>query len=317
MLVTGRDRKITEFNDPLFVPNGKVWLSGHDSEVLSACVKQPSLFVTTTVSGEIGFWELKTGQLIKKHEARMMSDNISKATRSNMSLSMGSMISSQSRNSITHKNRKNSVDDEMNSADKEKAPKTSMSTPKEHYEAVASLFLEARPEAMGLGTLLISTRNGVVQLWCTYKVPKYVAQFTAIHMNDDYVTAMATDLKNDYLLTSFNSGYMKTWHILNFGLPRNVIRPMSIQVLRLQFPFLLDSLFVGRAERAANKNLSGPLLVSSYRAHLQCIHHIEYIDEHELVVSNSEDKKIRIWTLSGHYVGTFGEFRNSYVFYPM
>lgn len=178
-------------------------------------------------------------------------------------------------------------------------------TPRKHYEAVTVHILSARPEHDKIGTLLVATRNGVVQLWRTYRVPKYVAQFMAAHVDGDYVTAMASDPANQYLFTSFDSGYLKTWHIANFGVGEDV-HGSSLPLLRLRFPFLLNTFFVGRAQRAV-KSQTIPMLVNSYRAHLQKIQHVEYVAKLELIFTSSVDKSIRVWALAGHYVGTLGE----------
>lgn len=316
MLVTGWDHRITEFNEPLKMSNGKVWLKSHNDVVLSACAKWPSLFVTTSLAGKISFWRLETGQLIKQHSARIKPIVGLKRTVSGSRMSAISRGSASQRStSLTSITSFKSITEGVNLDTREERLRrlNVKYTPKENFAAVASMFLRNRSDENQAGNLLISTRNGIVQIWCTYKVPKYVDHFTAVHLDGDYVTAMASDPKNDYLLTSFNSGYVKTWYIANFGQPHTAVRPVSMPLLRLRFPFLLGSLFIGRAEQAAAKNASGPLLVSSYRAHLRSVCNIEYADEQELVVTSSLDQNIRIWTLAGHYVGTLGESRRSFV----
>lgn len=305
ILATGFDKLVTEFNDPLSVSKGKVWLSSHDEAVLSACVKLPSLFVTTSRDGVMGFWRLETGQLIKKYKARMRPDSRKSSTSSKSQTASASM--SKSTMSFIGSR---IIDSGVPESKEERHKRLYIKqTPREHYAAVATHFLRARPEDTNVGTLLVATRNGVVQIWCTYKVPEYMGQFMAIHIVDDYVTAMASNRNSEYLFTSFESGYVKTWMITNFGQPKHshtVVGP-NIASLRLRFPFLIDMFFMGRAERAASKNAAGPRLVNAYKAHLQRISHVEYIDKMELVITSSTDNMIRIWTLAGHYVGTLGE----------
>lgn len=43
------------------------------------------------------------------------------------------------------------------------------------------------------------------------------------------------------------------------------------------------------------------------RAHTKAINSIEYVDDSSVVISASSDCAIRVWTLSGEYIGTFGE----------
>lgn len=305
MLVTGWDRRITEFNDPLLVSGGKVWLSGHNDEaVLSACVKSPSLLVTTSRAGMMGFWRLETGQLIRMYRVRTKPD----VAKHGRFVEIGSSISSMASQAVMVDGT-GDADDETSSRRSDAATKHA---PRENgaTAAVASHFLRGRPEAQRVGTLLVATRDGAVQLWCTYRVPKYVARFVATHLNDDYVTAMASDPRSDYLFTSFDSGYLKTWYVTNFGVrPRAVVRP-SMPVLRSRFPFLLETFFVGSAAAAANP--AGPMLVNSYRAHVRRIRHVEYVAGLQLVVTSGADKSVRVWTLAGHYVGTLGTFPCAY-----
>lgn len=300
VLVASWDRQVTEFNNPLIRSNGKVWRLNHNEALLSLCVKIPSLLVTTSRSGELGFWRLETGQLIKKHKVRMQPGG------TNYSKSLASVTSRMSTTSSFSK-----FTDASGGTDQTEKDESVKQMSVEHFAAVASHFLQGRPESQRSGDLAIATRNGVVQLWSTFKVPRYVAKFVAIHVKDDYVTAMNSDPKSNYLFTSLYSGYVKTWYIANFGAgyPRHSIPKFPMLSLRLRFPFLLDSsLFIGRAQRAAtSKNPNGPLLVNSYRAHTKHINHIEYIDRLEIVVTSSVDKNIRLWTLAGQYVGTLGE----------
>ncbi|XP_043944952.1 EF-hand calcium-binding domain-containing protein 8 [Protopterus annectens] len=50
-----------------------------------------------------------------------------------------------------------------------------------------------------------------------------------------------------------------------------------------------------------------PELLCSWRGHLRAIVQVEYVDRFKLIVTASYDCNIRLWTLSGSYIGTFGE----------
>lgn len=98
--------------------------------------------------------------------------------------------------------------------------------------------------------------------------------------------------------------------------------------LRHQFPFLINTLWNGRAKRTVQhrRERSDLLLVNSYRAHKNMtVNGVVYIDTCKLVVrfgkivvvylalnvnvrfvSSSTDHSVRIWTLSGRYIGTLG-----------
>ena len=55
------------------------------------------------------------------------------------------------------------------------------------------------------------------------------------------------------------------------------------------------------------KTLNYPTLLISYRAHLRPITSINYVDDRELVLTASVDCTIRLFTLTGRYVGCFGQ----------
>ncbi|KAG7306466.1 hypothetical protein JYU34_009101 [Plutella xylostella] len=75
--------------------------------------------------------------------------------------------------------------------------------------------------------------------------------------------------------------------------------------LRLEFPFLWHDRVEGRAKRRV-RDQPLPLLLNSYRAHLRCITSMAYVDEHKLLYTGSADYSVRVWRLSGEYLGTLG-----------
>lgn len=204
--MTDWNGRVTEFNDPLKISEGKVWLKGHDDAVLGACVQWPSMLVTTSRDGKIGFWRLETGQLKKTYSARTKPDTAK--TIGGSIVSGANFVRSSLMDQAAMDTVKRSAHGSQRSA------------------AVACHLLRARPQASGVGTLLVATRNGIVQLWCTHKVPAYVAQFKAAHSDGDYVTSMASDDRSTYLFTSFDSGYVKTWLVVNFGQRSSVDGPL-------------------------------------------------------------------------------------------
>ncbi|XP_050531168.1 WD repeat-containing protein on Y chromosome-like isoform X2 [Daktulosphaira vitifoliae] len=302
VLVSSWDKRITEFNDPLLVSKGKRWLVSHEESILTMSVKLPSMLVTTSYAGKVGFWRLETGQMIKFYGLKMKPDSRGNlrgyGTNKNQISSMN-LSSIQTQDSHFVKG--------TNSSGLFETRETTLQrlgvkfTPKEYHAATSSHFLRGRQDATRVGNLLIATRNGVIQIWSTFKIPTYLAQFKAIHIEGDYVTSMASDDKSHYLFTCFTTGYVKVWFIINFGVVNK--QAISMPLLRLRFSFLINSFFVGRAERAA-RNEQNIILVSSYQAHLGCIRHIEYVQHVKMVVTSSVDMSIRLWTINGHYIGT-------------
>lgn len=48
-------------------------------------------------------------------------------------------------------------------------------------------------------------------------------------------------------------------------------------------------------------------MVKCWRAHIQNVSSIEYIETAKIIISCSSDCTIRVWTPDGKYIGTFGQ----------
>jgi hypothetical protein len=86
---------------------------------------------------------------------------------------------------------------------------------------------------------------------------------------------MATTTNNVYLVTADHHGYMSVWNIKTYCL----VKPSS----------------------------KSPPLTAKWRAHVDHITCIEYIEEHNLLLTSCVDCCVRLWTVDGHYIGTFGQ----------
>lgn len=75
--------------------------------------------------------------------------------------------------------------------------------------------------------------------------------------------------------------------------------------LRLNFPFLLKTVFMGRAKRSV-RHQQLPMLLNSFKAHKRAVTCIAYIAKSNILLTSSSDHSVRMWTQSGRYVGTFG-----------
>ncbi|XP_014242723.1 WD repeat-containing protein on Y chromosome isoform X2 [Cimex lectularius] len=165
-------------------------------------------------------------------------------------------------------------------------------------------FLTTRGDNLEEGSLLASLQNGWVQLWSSNPEGGLVSTFYAIHVVGDYVTDMIANADNSFLFTGHAFGYVKIWHISNFGRAGPPIK-RSMPVLRLMFPFLIKDKIPGRAKRAA-KGQSEPVLLSSCRNHVSKVSHIELIEVNQIYITCGLDKAVRFWTYGGQYIGTLG-----------
>nr|CAD7445100.1 unnamed protein product [Timema bartmani] len=144
-------------------------------------------------------------------------------------------------------------------------------------------------------------------VWSHHSGGGHLGEFFTIHTPGDYVVSMATDPDNEYLFTGHTAGYVKTWLMKSYMVPEEHQSKVVMPKYRLQFPFLWKDRVEGRAKRAVREQPL-PILLSSYRAHLEAVTHIEYLAESRIVISSSSDHTVRLWTVGGRYVGTLGTF---------
>ncbi|XP_069507134.1 WD repeat-containing protein on Y chromosome-like [Ambystoma mexicanum] len=132
---------------------------------------------------------------------------------------------------------------------------------------------------------------------------------------------MCTDMNNQILLTGDSKGFIKIWDIESYckreGEVSNEKRrdekaPRTDQnSLCSLIPGYCRPSVPGRASSQPNTDvlaeriitLQTPDLLSSWRGHLKSISHMEYVDRFKLIVTASYDCNIRLWRLSGIYLG--------------
>lgn len=91
-----------------------------------------------------------------------------------------------------------------------------------------------------------------------------------------------------------------------FSIPEEAKITVNESELRLKYPFLIKDRFEGRAKRTARSTFKNPRLVNSYKGHLASVSVIVFINDTEIILSGSSDNSVRLWTISGRYIGTLG-----------
>lgn len=71
--------------------------------------------------------------------------------------------------------------------------------------------------------------------------------------------------------------------IFPFSIPKEEQQHINMPELRLQFPFMLQDKFMGRAKRTV-RALKNPLLVNSFKAHLASVITLIYMETQKLVL---------------------------------
>ncbi|KAG8230788.1 hypothetical protein J437_LFUL011352 [Ladona fulva] len=268
---------------------GKCWETRHTEELVCAVAYPPHMLATASYNGELVLWRIETAQAhrryhvanptsrfsldFKKHEQSREDNTNLMSFPSRVSVTSASSISTVSRQKrgITDKTKKVwcHILQNSNKVENKDEPK------EEHVD---------KSVVPGQGT-------------------GYLGSFSAIHSAGEYIAAMATDEKNEFLFTGDTAGYLKVWLLENFFTD---LQTNACIMYRKCFPFLLKDRFDGTAKKAVQKQLF-PVLLSSLRAHLRAITCIEYIPEAKIIVSCSSDCSVRLWTLGGCYIGTLGQ----------
>ncbi|KAJ8045382.1 WD repeat-containing protein on Y chromosome [Holothuria leucospilota] len=197
------------------------------------------------------------------------------------------------------------------------------------------LFLQSRPNDKDTATLMASGAEGWVRAWSIHHKGGLLGQFNAAHKPKESILTMATDSNNEFLITGDTMGYVKIWDISNYCIHQSGKSPTMEERETLahekaarekQFSFLkgntklkeLQGKVLEKAKTAFPKpppqtcpeeTLHWPPQLSSYRAHLKTITHVEYAEDKKLVITSSVDCSVRLWTLCGRYIGTFGQKR--------
>lgn len=203
-----------------------------------------------------------------------------------------------------------------------------------NYEAAVEciLFLAARNKENGdTASLLTSGAEGWVRAWSIHHQGGLLGQFNAAHKVGESVHTMSTDKKNHYLFTADSSGYVKTWDLTEYckkSMLTKSERQKRWVYLNKTFTyvrFTYDSVdppdtLISMERKPPNIGsrpppttslpkitTKWPFLVNSFRAHTKMVNHIEFVDSERLLITASSDCTIRVWTLEGRFIGTFGE----------
>ncbi|XP_041364011.1 WD repeat-containing protein on Y chromosome-like isoform X2 [Gigantopelta aegis] len=143
------------------------------------------------------------------------------------------------------------------------------------------LFLRARAlTRFSESAILVSSEGGTLHWWNIYSQKTELGYFYAPDSPDVSVLAMCTKPNNSILVTGDTHGIITIWDIMGY----------CTKALR-------------------NRVKTKPPIESCWRGHESAIVSVEYI-EHDagvFILSASTDKTARLWTLTGEYIGTFGQ----------
>ncbi|KAF5291198.1 hypothetical protein FQA39_LY14440 [Lamprigera yunnana] len=305
ILVIGWNRHVTEFSDTGGVGASKSWDTRHTEDVFCATANIPQTLATSTYNGELLLWRLETGQPYKRYNVVNPTGRITIEYKINKQEKkwIGSNPNSSNRISgtVSSFSKKFGVSKKISSipsvqVDIELAspearvkrlglmnvPETCV--PLRDLAVYCMIFLNSRPMEVGVATLLVAVENGTVQAWSHHPSGSFLTAFQAVHRPADYVVAMTTDEKNEFLFTGTLTGYIKVWLMVDY-FPSEPVK-VCMPKYRLLFPFLWKDLIDGRAKRAT-KGQPKPLLLSSYKGHMLPVSGMCYLNDAKILASFS------------------------------
>ncbi|XP_014311948.2 EF-hand calcium-binding domain-containing protein 8 [Myotis lucifugus] len=179
------------------------------------------------------------------------------------------------------------------------------------------IFLQSRPRLPQTAALLSSCIDGYIYAWSIYGYGGLLGKFRVDSggLGDVVVGAMATDENDCILVTGDSKGFIKIWDIDNYC---TVTDGHSSQLSGTnKFQFLIPKLVQPNLEYnipsdkkevvdGQTISLAPPMLLATWKGHLDSVADILYVDSYELVISAGHDRDIKAWRLSGDAVGTFG-----------
>ncbi|KAI9099891.1 WD40-repeat-containing domain protein [Phlyctochytrium arcticum] len=135
------------------------------------------------------------------------------------------------------------------------------------------LFLHSRLHLPKTGHLLSSGSDGYIRWWNTYQNELMLTHDGTPGRNEG-IFSMATNPTNTILVTGDTEGFISVWDI---------------------------------SETCMGTRPRGMIRTGIFRAHMRSVVSLDLMDGYDAVVSASTDCTVRVFTLQGHYIGTFGQ----------
>ncbi|CAH1274614.1 EFCAB8 [Branchiostoma lanceolatum] len=273
ILSVGWSRKIVLYDDSeadnMYVTANTSWKGGqaHKDDILCVAHCAPNLLATASFDGDLIVWSMETQKIFLRLRKGHHSRNSRRQSR--LPASAAESLSSQ--------------DMQDPQQPQEKRRKRSRHSYKGPTPVDQLLFLPKRATGRPSDcAILISSEAGTINWWCIYGTKHHMGYFYAPDTEEESVLGLATSPDNNVLVTGDTMGYIAVWDITDYCVK------MTDNLRRVK---------------------SRPPRLAFWRAHHSAVASVEYVD-HEVrpfVVSAGTDKTARLWTIEGHYVGTFGQ----------
>ncbi|PFX29987.1 WD repeat-containing protein on Y chromosome [Stylophora pistillata] len=340
IITVGWNRNVTIYKDcrnedPTEEEDPRVWPHFHDDDILSAAMYPTGLVATSSYDGLVKVWNIESGSVncrlhacdygLERTQSVIPAEVKRLVTHCNTVTETENRLKEEmSRNRSIYSDKKNrrctsmqsvgrlkncSVQkDRLENSQRRKSHLPDLSPLRSHESYHDSsvdkvIFLEKRENSFTTATLITSGSNGSVRAWsiCGGGLLGY---FTAAQGNHDSVLSMSTNGDNSMLITGDTAGFIKLWDISCYCISSGDQKPATPQQRKLS---LGNRRYSQKSSKAGGINTKPPPLVISFRAHLQPIVSLDFVDNRQLIITASKDASVRLWTQTGRYIGLFGQ----------
>ncbi|XP_034148330.1 WD repeat-containing protein on Y chromosome isoform X3 [Esox lucius] len=298
----------------------RVWNQYHTEDIYSMHADGKKMLVTASYSGDIVVWNIDSGQAFCRFNAYesprplLPIRVIDRAAVDRFKASVSQGLFDES-NQTQHRLSAGPSAPPSPQGDKDSSCGSAI-------KMIQVIFLCSRERNPDTAILLSSAADGFVYAWSTHHQGGLLGKFCAVHLEDTAVISMATDQQDQVLFTGDSAGYITLWDIERYSvcMPRDE-EGMTPQQKAVHLRSLIPAYCKVTGPRRVNTEartealggwsvcLTPPPLLNSWRGHLKGVVSVEYVERFQLVITASLDRDVRLWNVTGQYIGTFGQDR--------
>ncbi|XP_077980125.1 cilia- and flagella-associated protein 337-like [Glandiceps talaboti] len=284
ILSVGWSRQITLYDDSdsdnVFIKAQTNWKGGqvHKDDILSVDFCPPNLVATASFDGEIIVWSVETEKMFRRLR-RGQPSKVTRKLKQALSYMDGDSRPTTGNSQGSKTNSHSSRNSRPNSRHRHRHK-----LPKGFTAPVDKLLFLRHRSTQNIQdcAVLISSEAGYLHFWSIYGKQHDMGFFYASNSKDEEesVLAVCTNKDNSLLISGDTMGHIYVWDIEQYCL-----------------------------QPTREKDLDKPPLVCTWHGHDTAVVSVDFIvyDDQSFILTASTDQTARLWTLLGHYVGTFGQ----------
>ncbi|XP_039248319.2 WD repeat-containing protein on Y chromosome-like [Styela clava] len=338
IISSGWNKNVTVHHDSYTDESFRRMRMKHKDDVLSMDYhRQENILGTSSYDGEIYIWSLDVECVLLKfnmHVSILPIQEIKHGIGSNAKLTLPGRVSSSTQNAaqnnfvhlpvhlpwvVAAKQERREDKTELRNSEDSKDYGSLRKYPSD--KAVNKIiFLQTRRSTNNVAVLFAATTCYVVA-WSVHQRGGILGYFNAVKHSGEMILEMETDEENKILVTGDSRGYIRVWKIDNYCNGQDVVERRKRMKVG-GFTNLFEGVDSKQAEAYREQHSYVPAdflpkLQTSFRGHCKAIMSIAFITDANLIASGAADCCVRLWTLSGRYIGTFGQKNNWHLEFPI